>query len=56
MTVYPLRDFVDKNGKWIGGCYQTYKDWRGYSDNNVLNAFRKIGVNGKIGQRDSFVL
>ena len=56
MTVYPLRDFVDKNGKWIGGCYQTYKDWRGYSDINVLNAFRKIGVNGKIGQRDSFVL
>jgi hypothetical protein len=50
----PLRDFVDKAGRWIGGCKEAYGDWKGTSDVNVLNAMRKIGVNGKIGQRDSF--
>lgn len=50
----PLRDFVDKNKNWIGGCKENYTDWKGYTDTNVLNAMRKIGVNGKIGQRDFF--
>lgn len=52
----PLRDFVDKSGKWVGGCKENYSDWKGSSDVNVLNAMRKIGVTGKIGQRDSFTI
>lgn len=54
MNLNPLRDFIDKNGNWIGGCKENYSDWKGYTDTNVLNAMRKIGVNGKIGQRDFF--
>lgn len=50
----PLRDFLDKSGNWIGGCKQNYSDWKGSTDTNVINAIMKIGVTGKIGQRDSF--
>lgn len=54
INLRPLRDFIDKNGQWIGGCKQAYTDWKGYTDSVVMNAIRKIGVTGKIGQRDSF--
>lgn len=50
----PLRDFVDKQGKWIGGCKQNYTDWSGIEDLITEKAIRKIGLTGKIGQRDIF--
>ncbi len=50
----PLRDFVDKNNKWIGGCKLNYKNWEGSSDTKVFNAIKKLGIEGKIGQRDNF--
>ncbi len=56
INLKPLRDFIDKNGNWVGGCKQSYTDWKGSTDSNVLNAMRKIGVTGKIGQRDSFTI
>jgi hypothetical protein len=52
----PLRDFVDKNKNWIGGCIQNYTDWTGKSDVNVSNAIKRLGITGKIGQRDSFII
>jgi len=54
IVLKPLRDFVDQHQNWIGGCKQNYTDWIGKSDVNVSNAIKKIGIFGKIGQRDSF--
>lgn len=52
----PLRDFIDKSGQWIGGCYENYKDWLGLTDSVVEGALRQAGCGGKIGQRDYFYL
>jgi len=49
-----LRDFVDPNGNWIGGCKQAYNDWLDNSDEDVSTAISRIGIKGKIGQRDLF--
>lgn len=50
----PLKDFVDGEGRWIGGAKAHYEDWVGYSDKTVESLFRYIGCQGKIGQRDDF--
>lgn len=47
---------MDSHKNWIGGCKINYNDWIGKSDINVSNAIKKIGIWGKIGQRDSFVI
>jgi len=51
-----LRDFVNAKGVWVGGCKENYTDWQGNSDTKVEDAIRKIGLLGKIGQRDMFEL
>ena len=56
VNLVPLRDFVDGQSHWIGGCKENYGDWSGSADSKVENAIRKIGVQGKIGQRDVFWL
>ena len=40
----------------MGGCKENYEDWKGRSDEAVETAIRRIGINGKIGQRDLFTL
>ena len=56
VIIKPGRDFVDKEGRWVGGCKEDYSDWKGVSDEAVETAIRRIGMRGKIGQRDLFVL
>lgn len=53
VDLIPLRDFIDKKGFWVGGCKQNYA-WSGQNDTKVYNAIRRLGITGKIGQRDSF--
>lgn len=52
--MFPLRDFVNDKKQWVGGCKEKYSDWVGNADTKVENAIRKIGIQGKIGQRDGF--
>ena len=54
VNLKPLRDFIDKQGKWVGGCKQNYSDWSGIEDLITEKAIRRIGLSGKIGQRDLF--
>jgi hypothetical protein len=49
-----LKNVVDVQSYLIGGCKEDYGDWSGSADTKVENAIRKIGIAGKIGQRDVF--
>lgn len=56
VSLNPLRDFVDGQKHWVGGCKENYSDWAGATDGEAMAAIRKIGFLGKIGQRDVFEL
>ena len=35
VNLVPLRDFVDKQGNWVGGAKEFYQDWIGNADQDV---------------------
>ena len=52
----PLRDFIDEQGQWKGGCKEQYSGWSGSTDFKVQQAIARLGPYSKIGQRDMFTL